>query len=520
MAQSRPLLERLLNTPDLANIVPHLRPEVLHRVIQHCGLEDCAKFVALATPQQLARILDADVWRVRGQGIDEELDADRFGLWLEVLLQSAAAVATEKLVGLDMELLIAGFARHAAVFDSAAVSPFTTLDGEQAGGRVLDRGPVAEIGGYVVEARRSSAGEALVELLVSLESEQPEYFHRLMRGCVRLSNGPREADGLHHLLEDDAQDMFDLACDREARREKLGYLTPPQARAFLQAARELRLDADAPPGSPIARAYFLAMDSTPPQDGEVPRESAGALPASNAESASGIEADVIAGVVELLREAGVLTPQPRARLAAADVQPARLALIEAYVESHAGSEGDLAYLANSVIAGCSIQGRTFTVHEASDAAVAACNLGLENWPDRWRDHDLITAFQVGWSVLHRDVGMYAAERLLDIAADIRTQDRDIQLRLSGLRRKLTECLRDRTPWRARGALDVILMLDAPSWAGLLGLIEECPLMHASIAASRHACHAIKPADFEFISQNSQIETVRVFLASLPSALTR
>jgi hypothetical protein len=32
------------------------------------------------------------------------------------------------------------------------------------------------------------------------------------------------------------------------------------------------------------------------------------------------------------------------------------------------------------MAGCSIQARPFTAQEASDAAVAVCNLGLKNWP--------------------------------------------------------------------------------------------------------------------------------------------
>src|SRR5947208_1754617 len=168
MAHPQPLLVRLLDTPSLAKIVPQLPTEVLHRVIQHCGLEDCAELVALATPGQLARVLDADVWRVHTSGCDEEFDADRFGLWIEVLLQSGAAIAAEKVVGLDIEVVIAGVTRHAAVFDAAAVSPFMTLDGEQGEGRVLDRGAVAEVGGYVLEARRPAAWDAALELLMSL----------------------------------------------------------------------------------------------------------------------------------------------------------------------------------------------------------------------------------------------------------------------------------------------------------------------------------------------------------------
>ena len=519
MADSRPLLDRLLNTPDLANIVPHLRPDVLHRVIQRCGLEDCAELVAFATPEQLARILDVDIWRVRTRGVDEAFDADRFGVWIDVLMQAGAPAAAEKLMGLDIELAIAGFSRLAAMFELAAVSSFTTLDGEQHPGRAPHDGLAAEIGGYVIEARRRPAWDAIVELLVFLDAEHPEYFHRLMRGCVRLSNGPREADGFHHLLEDQDQDMFDLACDREARREQQGYVTPAQARAFLQAARELRLEADQPPPSPVARAYFRAIESTQPADADSPQGSLGALPAAIDADAGDVDADAMAAVIEVLRDAGVFTPQPRALLQAPDGYSSRLALIEAYVESHAESAQELAYLANAIVAGCTIQDRPFTPQEASDAAVAMCNLGLENWPPHWPDRVLIIAFQVGWTALHHDVCAYVAEHLIDIVAHLRCKDRDIQLRLHALARELARHLRDGAPWRARHALEVIMMLDAPSWAALLALIDECPVMHAAVAL-RHSRHAINVGDFEFISHNSQINSVRVFMESLPSTLTR
>ncbi|HEU4693326.1 MAG TPA: DUF6178 family protein, partial [Vicinamibacterales bacterium] len=52
------LIDRLLDTPHLAHVVPRLQPEVLHRVIQQCGLEDCGQLVALTTPGQLARVFD------------------------------------------------------------------------------------------------------------------------------------------------------------------------------------------------------------------------------------------------------------------------------------------------------------------------------------------------------------------------------------------------------------------------------------------------------------------------------
>jgi len=47
----RGLLDRIPNTPHLDHVVPRLRPDLLHRVIQTCGLEDCGELVALATPE-------------------------------------------------------------------------------------------------------------------------------------------------------------------------------------------------------------------------------------------------------------------------------------------------------------------------------------------------------------------------------------------------------------------------------------------------------------------------------------
>ena len=131
MAKPHTLLARLLQTPDLPAIVPRLQPEVLHRVIQACGLEDCGEFVALATPAQLTRLLDLDVWRGGGAGRDDVLDGDRFGLWIDVLVQCGPAVAAEKLLALDHVLVVSGLMEHVIVYDQAVVAGYTTLDGER-----------------------------------------------------------------------------------------------------------------------------------------------------------------------------------------------------------------------------------------------------------------------------------------------------------------------------------------------------------------------------------------------------
>jgi hypothetical protein len=76
-----------------------------------------------------------------------------------------------------------------------------------------------------------------------------------------------------------------------------------------------------------------------------------------------------------------------------------------------------------------------------------------------------------------------------------------------------------TPRRAQNALDVIVMLDAPCWAALVALTDECPVLHPAIRASRDRSRSINPSDYEFISQHSQITIVREFMESLATRLT-
>ncbi len=529
----RPLLQRILDTPHLAHVVPRLPPEVLHRIIQRCGLEDCGELVTLATPDQLARVFDLDLWRPAQPGLDERFDADRFGVWLEVLMESGDTVAAQTLAEIDVDLVITALAQHVSVFDPAAASPSVSTDGEELpGDPVLNDGLACDVGGYQVRARRADSWDAIVGVLTALDAAHRDYFHRVMRGCRTLSNSLPEIDGLDDLLTGREQGMFDLAFDREQRREEQGYVTPAQARAFLQMSRQIRLGHDpTPPDNPIARAYFRAIEETPPAEANL---GARRLPAaSGAPPDPEDSAQAVAAVVDVLMDEGVLTRPPRALLDGPQGQATRFARIQAQLlfvrdrepAVYALRSQELAYLANTIIAGCSIQGRPFTPQEASDAAAAVCNLGLENWPltalheDFLVVRDLVSVFQVGWTVLYTDVCMYAAERLIGVLTPLRCDDREIQAGLNKLRVEMKKYWRAGEPWRARDSLEVIVILDTPRGPRSLGLIDECPVMHAAIGATRDSrMRTVSASAFEFISENSQIATVREFMQSLPESL--
>jgi hypothetical protein len=68
-------------------------------------------------------------------------------------------------------------------------------------------------------------------------------------------------------------------------------------------------------------------------------------------------------------------------------------------------------------------------------------------------------------------------------------------------------------------MEVIAILDMPAWAALLGLIDEFPVVHAALTASRNSkARSVSASAFEFISENSQILRIREFMHSLPEAL--
>ena len=216
---------------------------------------------------------------------------------------------------------------------------------------------------------------------------------------------------------------------------------------------------------------------------------------------------------------------------------------------------ELAFLANTLLAGSSVQSRPFTPQEASDAAACISNLGLECWPARldhrslgeggWPgetsqgasssreldmakppnaflvDHGLVTAFEVGWSVLYQDVSLFVADQLMSTLADLHCVDADDRRGLRALQRKLEKQREAGTPWLARDAADVLAILDMTAWISVLGLLDECPILPAALTAVlERRTTFVSPTAFEFISTTAQIADIRLFMRALPGVLSR
>ncbi|HEY7058741.1 MAG TPA: DUF6178 family protein [Vicinamibacterales bacterium] len=516
----RDLLARLLDAPHLPEVVRSLEPQVLHRLVTVCGLEDCSEIVALATPEQLMGVLDIDVWRNDTPGQDDRLDIARFGLWLEVLVDAGVEIAAEKLVGLDIDFVTAALSRQLTILNHVPTE------------RDRDNGPWCTIEGYTIVAKHSDSWDAIQAVLVQLAAAHRDFFALLMNRCWRIAMAHIDDNGiLYHVLGLREQVMSEVAAEREERREKQGFVTPAQAVAFLEGSRRVRLDQDvAPRRDPITSSYFRDLARhIRPSSGQSAIASSGPAPAV-----------ATAGFVETLREAGIIGEGPRPLLSGGTAGEAGpLSRIRTHLQLvaeqnptvSATRHEELAYLANALVAGCPFDSDRFSGVQASDAAVAVCNLGLENWPRRWRpgadslsadflvSHDLVTVFQVGWAVLHESVGINVSRRLLTTLARLRCDDREVQADVEELCGWLRQYISAGTPWRVRDRLEVIAILDTPAWLTLAGLLDQCPVVPRRLEPPKIPKRMLRvAADYEFISENRQIAWVESFMEHLPEAL--
>jgi len=513
-------LQRVLEGPELATVAPHLPPEVLHRLIRHAGLEQCVDLVEALSRKQLTAVLDLDLWRAPLPGADEELDADRFGEWLEALVGRDAAAAARVIARCDRSLAVTALSRFIRVLDPGVLEPTESTDDERRDDVLfVPDGLTAEVGGYIVQARREDAWDAIVGLLVELSTADAECFHALMGGCRPLSNAGRERDGLDDLLDAPDQLVHDVTLDRDDRREARGFSTAADARAFLAIARQGRSRSHV---NPMAGAWIRwGSAASRPQAPDPPSPPRALEPAV---------ADALDEIARVLAADDLIPERPRVRLGAGDagdpggLQPLMEHLREQHPDVCLARGQELAFVANALAAGCRLQSRSFTPREASEAAAATCSLGLRRQPappgvDYLVGHDLIGMFEDGWAALHHEVSLFVAEGLLAVLRDVRTGESETLSGLHGLQQSLETQLAAGTPWLARDGLDVLATLDTPAWYGLLGLLSECPVIPDAVTAIvERRTGRVDPNAFTFIATDPHIEAVRAFMARVPELL--
>jgi len=543
LATRRPhdLALQILEAKDLARVVRGLDPPVLLALVRHCGLEEAGPIVALATPDQLVRVFDEDLWRASPAVGAEELDPDRFGLWLEVLVDADEGAAARALAGMDLELVAASINLHVLVLDAGwamvARSAAEALEEEAdpllekwllQAERVLETGQSVELGGFRVVARRDRFWDALLSVLTTLQAAHPAFFGRLMARCsAATSEEVDDPRGLDEALTAGQQAHSDASGDRDERRETQGFVATSEAEAFLQLARQPLVGET--PRDPLTTRYFRA------------HESRARMHESRAETlrpAPDSAAPESLRFLAMLQDEGVLPPSEPPLLGMGENQdprsPKRLSRVRAqllYVREHdaaayARRTEELGYLANVLVGGCAFQSRRFRPVEATQAALAVCNLGLENAARGaagdtaafLASQDLVTVFRGGWSALYEQVCLGVPRRLVRVLGELKIHDAEIRRDLQGLRARLSAQLEAGTPWRERERLEVLACLDPPAWATLLFLVDECPVVPKAASKAGGRAPLRVASEFEFISESDQIGWALEYVDSLPERL--
>lgn len=366
---SRELLARILDTPDLAASIQALEAPALARLIDAVGLEDAGEIVAFASATQLAEVFDEDLWRSARAGDDERFDGDRFLVWLEVLIEAGDAFVADRLAKLPEDLVTLALHQHLLVLDvDELLVEMRSLEEDEAKTveKALSNTLSEEIDEYQLIARRHDGWDTVLAAVLALDRDHHSQLARILeRLCAMTSKHVDDEGGLHAALTSEEMLESDVAADREERRAAAGYVAPSDARAFLKLA-ERRPTEPPKEHDPVTRAYLreLAKDRSRPRR------------RPTAESAA---------FASVLRDAGVVsTPRATPLLAGGSPTPRELLLVrtmrrlaETDANAFAARSEEIAYLANVLIAGASIEGRPYRPAEAVQKAVETCSRGLE-----------------------------------------------------------------------------------------------------------------------------------------------
>lgn len=480
---TRSLLYRILESPEQVSALQQLPAPALTRLIHHVGLEDAGELVALATTQQLARIFDEDLWRSERPGRQERFDAERFGLWLEVMLEMGADRAAARLAEMDEDFVTFALSGQLLVLDLDVLTmerlrPGEGREDEALVDKALESSLSHELDRFLLIARRPESWDAVLSVLVALDESHHELLTRLLeRCCHQASELIEDQGGLYAVLTTAEQLEADVSQAREERREHEGFVAPTDAAAFLGLARSGRVGDD-----PITRGYVRAQRV----EGARPGQPTSTRP-----------------LLHLLQEAEVLTaPPPVALLGSGGgtgTHDTATALREALAwlqgeapEAFSRCMQELGYLANVLVSGCGHAGRPLRALEAAQVAIATCNLGLQAHPEAGADRSraggllaregLVPCFGQGWRVLHEDVVMRSACAFDAALARRVPAERGEATRA---RAQLARDIASGKPWASRKRwVHLAPFLSKAAFAAMRELVDECPAFNGAFLATR------------------------------------
>jgi hypothetical protein len=388
VSSSTALLMHILERPELVSAVRELPGAVLGQWIDRIGLEDAGELVALASTRQLEQLLDEDLWKAADAGQDETFRPDRFVLWLRVMLEIGEDFLAQRLVELPQDLLALAIHKLVLVIDMDVLEEQVNASSDD-----LARDLEKALEGSVFEeweelrliARDSDAWDEIWNAILLLDREHHDRLRNILDQCCAMSTEYISGNGgLFEVLTSGEMLEGDLSAAREDRRAAEGFVSPADARSFLELARH----GEGGDRDPITRAYFRSLgDSTPKE----PRGGKSHPPRIGSFGAQASATSDVGVLVSLLREAEVIAPvttqqfpalttgesRPAASISTAPLfERAMSDLRESDPMVFSRRVEELGYLVNVWIAGGEYEGRRPRPPEALETVLSTCEGGL------------------------------------------------------------------------------------------------------------------------------------------------
>ncbi|RYZ07947.1 MAG: hypothetical protein EOO73_09605 [Myxococcales bacterium] len=363
----------MLEAPDLAQRVQALPGAALANLIAEVGLEDAGELVALATSEQLAEVLDQDLWRSEKPGEDPTFDSDRFLVWLEVMSEAGDRFVADRLAELPLDLLTLAFHRHVLVI--ALDDLRTELSDEEDDDAVAAEKALAsclseELEDFQLIWRGGEGWDEVLNAIIALDRDHHSLTVSLLERCAHASREHiDDSGGLYDALTADEMLESDLSAERETRLVAHGFVAPSAAAGFLRLALRASQETPFTEHDPLTRGYFRdlapsASPSSPDRSGPRPGQLRGwaGLPAPGRQPPT---APLLLGPAT-----------PPAREGEPLVISALRELASREPRVFAQRREELAYLANVLVAGASVNGRRLRPVEAVEAAIDCVSFGL------------------------------------------------------------------------------------------------------------------------------------------------
>jgi len=257
------LLTAIIEEPNFVQLIQEVSPAILSKLINHIGLEDAGEILELATTEQLRQIFDEDLWKTDQSSSEETFDADRFALWLTIMLEISPEFAITRIMEMDEDLVTLGLTAHIRVltFNTVALYLGDVEDVKEADmiKKAMVNGQSLVLGEFLVLSTGTKFWHAITMLLAELDYNHHHFLVTLFSRIVSIAEDCIEDSGdLYPVLSGAETLAVDAGAERDERREQQGFVPRVSALQFLQLAVITPIQEIKDPTSqdPITRMHF------------------------------------------------------------------------------------------------------------------------------------------------------------------------------------------------------------------------------------------------------------------------